>query len=91
LRTLGKFDSKEHLLHFLVAAPNGLLSVGFVKRSSSPAKKPKRIDHNNRSANVAKQKDRGTYHAPGGFRRVREAVLVTRQKTPNASTPTIAR
>ena len=28
--------------------------------------------------------------APDGLRRVREAVLVTRQKTPNASTATIA-
>ena len=28
--------------------------------------------------------------APDGLRRVREAVLVTRQKTPNASTTTIA-
>ena len=28
--------------------------------------------------------------ARGGLRRVREAVLVTRQKTPNASTATIA-
>ena len=28
--------------------------------------------------------------ARGGLRRVREAVLVTRQKTPNASTTTIA-
>jgi hypothetical protein len=40
LRTLGKFDSKERLLHFLMASPDGLPSVGFVKRSGSPPQTP---------------------------------------------------
>ena len=58
--------------------------VGFVKRSSSPATPPQRIDRNNRSANVAKQKDRVTYQA----RRVVFVGFVKRSSSPAKKPPT---
>ena len=69
--------------------PRGGGFVGFVKRSSSPAKKPP--THRPNQSLSKRRRTKGPRNVPsarGGRRRVREAVLVTRQKTPNATTTT---